>query len=766
MRPFAAAFVQAIGLGAVAAGWAIACGADERFEVEASGSPDAGFEGASDAVAADVDANGPDADADASESPTLPLVPVGLDAYRMWDRLPTLRLGVRAHMRSTYDRRGGNEAADASHFIRQLADDHNVTLDVAGPGVLYFVRTNHWHGSPWLYTVDGAPHTVSESSTIDPTQPVANSVFLPEAAFPSPLTYTWSTTRGADLSWVPIPFQKSFELAYGRTHYGTGYYVYHSFAEGADHLSAPITTWNEEPPAADVLAFIGSAGEDIAPNGPGVTTTEGTRDLLAGATVSLAELAGGPSTLRALRIRVPKSEVAALEKARLVVHWDGRAEASIDAPVPLFFGTGTFYDRAGVEWLVKGLLVNVRFVGEELVLSMYYPMPYEKSARFELVAGDQPITGLSFSLRTQASTQPMAHQGYFHATYRDHATPEPGKDLVIFDSAEVEGGAWCGSFLGMSFIFSDQATLWTLEGDPRFFFDDSQTPQAQGTGTEEWGGGGDYWGGATMTLPFAGHPVGAPSKAAVQAPADAIESAYRFLLADLMPFGRRARIQLEHGPLNDSTEHYRSVAYWYGAPGSCLVLSDTLDVGKPADEAAHDYVSAQASTPETLTSRFEWGPDHLGNVELYPETQEDGRHTTGTSEFTLSLDPKNLGMLLRRTLDYAIPNQRAEVWVADTTPGAPFVRAGTWYLAGSSRVVYSNPPGELGATEHVVQTSNRRFRDDEFQIAKSLTQGKSKLRVRIVHVPVDVPLHPTDPLVPSAWSELRYSAYCWKLPVG
>ncbi len=123
-------------------------------------------------------------------------------------------------------------------------------------------------------------------------------------------------------------------------------------------------------------------------------------------------------------------------------------------------------------------------------------------------------------------------------------------------------------------------------------------------------------------------------------------------------------------------------------------------------------------------------------MELYPETQEDGRHTTGTSEFTLSLDPKNLGMLLRRTLDYAIPNQRAEVWVADTTPGAPFVRAGTWYLAGSSRVVYSNPPGELGATEHVVQTSNRRFRDDEFQIAKSLTQGKSKLRVRIVHVEV------------------------------
>ena len=44
--------------------------------------------------------------------------------------------------------------------------------------------------------------------------------------------------------------------------------------------------------------------------------------------------------------------------------------------------------------------------------------------------------------------------------------------------------------------------LSTLEGDPRFFFDDSQSPQGYGSGTEEWAGGGDYWGGLNMTLPF------------------------------------------------------------------------------------------------------------------------------------------------------------------------------------------------------------------------------------------------------------------------
>src|SRR3954470_8035302 len=100
----------------------------------------------------------------ADEPPTLP---VGLDAYRQWARWPQQRIGARAYMRSTFYRRGGNEPADASHFLYQRADDDNVTLDLEGPGVLYFARYNHWHGSPWRYVVDGAEHIVQETSSKD-----------------------------------------------------------------------------------------------------------------------------------------------------------------------------------------------------------------------------------------------------------------------------------------------------------------------------------------------------------------------------------------------------------------------------------------------------------------------------------------------------------------------------------------------------------------------------------------------------------------------
>ncbi len=161
-----------------------------------------------------------------SRASALPRIPVGEDAYLRWDRLPYHRIGVRAYMRSTYDRTGGNRDADASHFLYQQADDFNVALDVSGPGMLYFVRTNHHHGSPWHYEVDGQDLVVKESATDDPVDAnsrLEESTFLPADLFPHPLTWTWPTTKGADLMWRPIPFEQSFRLAYSRTFYGRWY---------------------------------------------------------------------------------------------------------------------------------------------------------------------------------------------------------------------------------------------------------------------------------------------------------------------------------------------------------------------------------------------------------------------------------------------------------------------------------------------------------------------------------------------------------------
>lgn len=166
-------------------------------------------------------------------------------------------------------------------------------------------------------------------------------------------------------------------------------------------------------------------------------------------------------------------------------------------------------------------------------------MPYFATARFELVgeAGRPEPIDVRWSIRREPYEGPANHVGYFHASYVHHPNPAAGEDLRLLDTTRIEeGGDWFGSFVGTSFIFSHEADLTTLEGNPRFDFDDPKTPQAQGTGTEEWGGGDD-WGGLNMTLPFAGHQAGAKDVKSARSPEDRIESAYRFLLADLMPPG-------------------------------------------------------------------------------------------------------------------------------------------------------------------------------------------------------------------------------------
>jgi hypothetical protein len=682
-----------------------------------------------------------------------PVIPVGLDAYRQWDKWPLQRIGVRAYMRSTYDRAGRNEGADASHFLYQRADDFNVTLDVAGhPGILYFTRYNHWHGSPWHYVIDGKDTIVHETSTKDPEHPPKRSRFEPRDAFPQPLAWTWSDTKGADLSWVPIGFERSLTLAYSRTRYGTGYYTWHQFAPGTK-LSQPIRSWNADDVSLTDVAV------DIIPRPPDqLYEYQELQDF--NGKVELR----GPRVLRRLMFSIPKASAAEMAKARLRIRWDDRAEPSVDAPLALFFGAGAFTDPIDDKYLVKAFPVSIWYGPERIVLTCVFPMPFFRSATIEL-----PGAGVKYAVKTEPLEDPPSHLSYFHATYRDHGpNPERGKDLVLLDTRESEGGGnWSGSFVGTSFIFSHNANLTTLEGDPRFYFDDSRTPQAQGTGTEEWGGGGDYWGGRNMTLPFAGHPCGAKSAKEAKNDLDKIESAYRFLLADLFPFGKNARITLEHGGENESKEHYETVVYWYGAPRATLVQTDTLDVGDASSEGSHAYVSPTASDPYDITSKYEIGIGTVDGKVIHPPFTLRGRKMSGTSEFTLKLDPNNWGVLLRRTLDYALPNQRAEVSVADASEASPqWKPAGTWYLAGSNTCLYSNPKGELGATQHNVQTSNRRFRDDEFLIGRDLTRGRDKIRVRVKFTPLKMPLFPGYPLAELGWSEIRYAAYSYVMPKG
>jgi hypothetical protein len=720
----------------------------------------------------------------ANDAATPPSIPIGVDAFTQWERWPELRIGVRPYMRSTFDRTGGNHNADAAHFIRQLDDEHNVALDELGLGILWFARYNHWHGSPWEYRVDGRATRVTETSTRDPVHPAKDSVFEPRALFPAGLNYTWSQTKGADLSWTPIAFERDLRIAYGRARYGTGYFMLWKVLPGLENVSRPLASWRAGstiPP--EVIDLVAKSGTDIAPRLGDVDEQQGTLSLKREGRATVWSSESGPTMIRRIAFRVSDAFADAFAAARLRIYWDGAKDPSIDAPVGLFVGAGSLLRDPEQQYIVKSFPMTIKHEDGKLLFATYFPMPFRKSARIELeprVENAHPIRGIEWEVRHEPLTGNVDYVGQFHATYRDFPRPESGRDLELLDTRAAEGGGdWCGHIVGTTYTFTRNGELRTLEGDPRYYLDDSFTPQGQGTGTEEWGGGGDYWGGERMTLPFVGHPVGRPV-GKMKTDLDRVHSAYRFLLSDLIPFGRNARFTLEHGGANESSEHYETVTYWYGRRGRSIEMTDELDIGNATSEAEHEYASPDATESEVVESRHEVGVDHVakpvgGSVEVVPTISDDGRWTRTRSEFVLRVRPDAVGVMLRRRLDLSYQNQMARIYVADASEKAPrWEPAGIWYTAGGNSAVFADPVSvpekerkqhvELMPPVHVEQTSNRRWRDDEFLLPVRVTRGREKIRVRCEFVPVELPLYSGAKPADEAWTEFRYWAYCFVTP--
>jgi len=178
--------------------------------------------------------------------------------------------------------------------------------------------------------------------------------------------------------WVPIPFERTFRLGYSRTRYGTGYYIYHLYDTGAK-LSQPIRSWDgKTPPDQAVLDLIARAGTDLSPKPgtpPGWWNFPGSTDLSRPMEHGWwKKLSAGPATIRALEFTVPRDQAVAFGQTRLRITWDSQVQPSIDAPMALFFGAGTLYNRENAEYLVKAFPVHVRFSGDTVRLACYLPI--------------------------------------------------------------------------------------------------------------------------------------------------------------------------------------------------------------------------------------------------------------------------------------------------------------------------------------------------------------------------------------------------------
>jgi len=311
--------------------------------------------------------------------------------------------------------------------------------------------------------------------------------------------------------------------------------------------------------------------------------------------VAVADIKG-PATITMIHFAMP--QVLKLNRDVLLkMYWDGEAAPSVDCPLVDFF-----CDPAGLREEVNTALVNKR-----RGFNAYFPMPFRRSCKIELLY-DGPIDPgqelwsimpcYSYVMYRTLDKIP-ADVGYFHAHWRQEALLLGNRDYVAL---EAKGK---GKFVGWNVtVRRPGRSGYPVDENEKFYIDGEEIPSIEFQGLED--SFGFSWGfpETQSMFPLTGYfPF---LKGAF---------AYRFFIDDAISFDKSLRVTIGFGAREDPVFHREfskpgsalqlsSVAYWYQAePHSVLPPMPSATDRAPAPEAAFWPDKEELPTAEALKER-------------------------------------------------------------------------------------------------------------------------------------------------------------------
>lgn len=602
--------------------------------------------------------------------------------------------GTETRQLSSYDPSASNNDGNFKTAFTKYVDINGeyVIFDASGPGCLYRQQINVWSrgrqklagNSHIKYYFDDEPKPRLDLSIDD--------LFGGKVApFTEPFSFLDPLPRFGIL-YYPFPFKKRLkvtttdDLTRLANPYTSSWYQYTYLTYGnAD----AVTTWaGPGEDSARVRSQWTHLGLDPKSTAGNVTVSN-TFTIPKAKSAVLTELSGAGS-IASLKLRLEPYGRKQFYHTILKIYWDGAKRPAVEMPVGLFFGGGgeSYANCRHVpEMALRTLLYG--FDGTNHEFYCYWPMPYWHSARLELVnETGADLKSVSCVLQYKPAailTYPEGQAGYFCA--RRTVARDPGRGL--FNTAFEESGR--GQVVGMSFYSSQYA----MDGDEFTYIDGSRTPQIHGDGTEDDHNQG-YGGSAYQKALWGGLVNG-------------YQSAYRLYYNDCYIFNQHIKINYEftrEGGHDFGGETDVAVYYYKAASAGHMLLTDQLDVGDPASEAAHHY----SITGQTWAGTRRSGYDGYERDYEYDACQDDGRAFAGNSEFTVAISPANHGVKIRRRL-FRSGNgqQRAYVYVDGVR-----VNERPWDVC-----TLSSAPFYQG------------WLDADFEIPAAYTQGKRKVRLRV-----------------------------------
>lgn len=286
----------------------------------------------------------------------------------------------------------------------------------------------------------------------------------------------------------------------------------------------------------------------------------------------------GPAVVTMIHFAMP--EAMTLNRDLLLkMYWDGETSPSVDCPLVDFF-----CDPAGLRDEVNTSLVNKR-----RGFNAYFPMPFQRSARIELVY-DGPLSPgqalwkampcYSYVMYRTLKDVP-ADDGYFHAHWR-----QEGLLLGVRDYLALEAKGR-GKFVGWNVtVRRPGRSNYPVDENEKFYIDGEETASIEFQGLED--SFGFSWGfpPTQSMFPLTGY-----------FPFMKGACAYRFFTGDAISFERSLTVKIGFGFNEDpsfrkefskpgSTLQLSSVVYWYQTePHAALPIMPRVGERTPAPEA-------------------------------------------------------------------------------------------------------------------------------------------------------------------------------------
>lgn len=310
----------------------------------------------------------------------------------------------------------------------------------------------------------------------------------------------------------------------------------------------------------------------------------------------------GPAVITMLHFALPQERFANPEdpglgrELLLQIYWDGQEKPSVNCPLVDFF-----CDSAG-----RRDLVDTGLVTKKRGFNAYFPMPFRKSARVDLVYDGPMEPGDELWKKMPCYAYVMYRkvdeigdsQGYFHASWHQEALLLGKRD---YTALETEGR---GKFVGWNVtVRRPGAGGYPVDENAKFYIDGEQEPSVVFQGLED--GFGFSWGFPGETVMFSRTGYFPFFKGA---------ATYRFFVTDAITFEKSLRVRIGFGE-NEHPMFRRqfskvgnelqlsSTAYWYQSRPRAAASVPSAKERAPAPEDRFWLHEEQVPSAEKLRRR-------------------------------------------------------------------------------------------------------------------------------------------------------------------